>query len=103
MTKASEVKGGALIAAQEKSGATVREFAESQGITPATLYWWRSELKRRAGKLVPVRVVEPDVEVNRRSVDRPGFELEVDDSMTLRIPAGFDEGELRRVLTALRC
>ena len=31
------------------------------------------------------------------------FELRVDDGMTLHIPAGFDEGELRRLIRALRC
>ena len=103
MTKTSESKWRALIKAQEKSGQTVRDFAESRGITPTTLYWWRSELKRRVTKLVPVEVVEQDIVVDHRDGDGPGFELEVDRKMTLRIPAGFDAAELRRLLSALRC
>ena len=42
MTKTTEAKWRALIAAQEKNGLTVREFAELRGITAATLCWWRS-------------------------------------------------------------
>lgn len=103
MTKTSESKWRALIKAQEKSGQTVRDFAESRGITPTTLYWWRSELKRRGTKLVPVEIVEHDIVVDAHDSVAPGFELEVDRTMTLRIPTGFDATELRRLLSALRC
>jgi hypothetical protein len=40
MTKTGEAKWRALIAAQEKSGLGVREFAEGRGLAPATMYWW---------------------------------------------------------------
>ncbi len=36
-----------LVKAQERSGLSIREFAEGEGITVQTLYWWRSELRRR--------------------------------------------------------
>ena len=103
MTKSSESKWRALIAEQEQSSLTVREFAEIRGITPTTLYWWRSELKRRGVGLVAVRVVDDSATGESRSTDHPSFELQVGNSMTLRIPAGFNEIDLRRVLTALRC
>ena len=82
---------------------TVRDFAASRGITRATLYWWRSRLGRRrqAADLVPVEVVEHDIE--RRSPHDASFELHVGGSVVLRVPAGFDEGELRRLVRALRC
>jgi transposase-like protein len=103
MTKTSESKWRALIAEQEKSSLTVREFAEIRGITPTTLYWWRSELKRRSGRLVAVQVVDHDTVAESRGTDHPELELDVGNSMTLRIPSGFDEVDLRRVLMALRC
>lgn len=81
----------------------MREFAASEGIAAATLYWWRSRLRSRDGtKLVPVEVVErrsdPD---SGASTD--GFEVQIDGTTTLRVPASFDEAELRRLIRVLRC
>jgi hypothetical protein len=97
MTKNAESKWRALIAEQQRSGLSVREFAASRDLAATTLYWWRSELKRPRADLVPVEIVEPE------PADLPGYELSVGDSMTLRIPPGFDEAELRRLVAALRC
>jgi transposase-like protein len=103
MTKTTESKWRALIAAQGKSGLSVREFAGLRGLSAATMYWWRSRLRRDRTHLVPVEVVEGrgvDCEADRPAV---AFELRVDDAMTLRIPVNFDEAELRRLVRALRC
>lgn len=103
MTKTTEAKWRRLISAQSKSGLTVREFAAAEGISPATLYWWRSKLRRddRGGtELVPVEVVEPGATLDAAPL---GFELQVDGAMTVRVPAGFDEVDLRRLIRALRC
>lgn len=105
MTKTTEAKWRRLIAAQSKSGLTVREFAAAEGITAATLYWWRSRLRRdrRDGtKLVPVEVVERRTDLDS-GASTDGFELQVDGVITLRVPTGFDEAELRRLIRALRC
>jgi transposase-like protein len=105
MTKTTESKWRALIAAQGKSGLSVREFAGLHGLSPATLYWWRSKLRRDRTLLVPVEVIEePDLDnagARGRRVD--SFELRIDDAMTLRIPSGFDECDLRRLIRSLRC
>ena len=103
MTKTSGSKWRALIAEHEKSSMTVREFAELRGITPTTLYGWRSELKRRGGGLVAVQVVDHAATAESRITDHPPLELDVVNSMTLRIPSGFNEVDLLRVLMALRC
>jgi hypothetical protein len=104
MTRATESKWRALIAEQERTGMKVREFAASRGITATTLYWWRSRLRRgpRSAHLVPVEIVEHDIE---QSVARgESFELHIDGGLLLlRIPGGFDEAELRRLVRALRC
>lgn len=102
MTKTAESKWRALIRAQEKSGQSVREFAASRGIASGTLYWWRSELRRRESKLVPVEVVEHELRPSPTQIDDRGFELVVGD-MRLRIPHGFDAAELRRLISALAC
>jgi transposase-like protein len=100
MTKTSKKEWRRVIAAQERSGLTVREFAEGQGINPTTLYWWRSRL-RREGRLVPVEVVEQDVP--QGGMGERCFEVQLDSAVTLRVPANFDEAELRRLVRALRC
>jgi hypothetical protein len=92
MTKTAEDRWRGLIAAQEKSGLGVREFAASRGLAPATVYWWRCRLRDRPAALVPAS----------GSPTREPFELSLG-SMTLRIPAGFDEHDLRRLVRALRC
>jgi transposase-like protein len=101
MTKTSEDKWRGLIAAQEKSGMGVREFAESRGLSPATMYWWRSRLRERTPSLVPVAVTAPEIAA-RIAATTAAFELEIG-AMVLRIPAGFDEVDLQRLLRALRC
>jgi transposase-like protein len=103
MTSTSETKWRRLIAAQEKSGLPVREFAATRGVSPTTLYWWRSKLRRDRVELVPVEVVGRDVASDQDSTVAPCFELQVNRSTTLRIPPGFDEGELRRLLRVVRC
>lgn len=60
MTKTNEDKWRSLIAAQEKSGLGVRDFAASHGLAPATMYWWRCRLRDRSTALVPVTVVGRD-------------------------------------------
>jgi len=65
LEKTGEEKWRALIAAQEKSGLGVREFAESRGLAPATMYWWRCRLRERSTSLVPVAVVDDEVAVGR--------------------------------------
>ena len=102
MTKTTEAKWRRLIAEQEESGLTVREFAASRGIPATTVYWWRSKLQRARTTLVPVEVVDRD-EVGHQGTADACFELHVDSSMTVRVPPGFSETELRRLLQALRC
>jgi hypothetical protein len=81
-----------------------RSFAEARGIVPATMDWWRARLRRGAeAELVPVEVVADDIDTRRRDATPCSVELQVDASTTLRIQAGFDEAELRRLLRVLRC
>lgn len=103
MREATESKWRSLIAAQQRSGMTVRAFAELRGTVPATMYWWRAQLRRgAAADLVPVEVVDGS-EPASCGAEPCGFKLRVDALMTLKIPAGFDEAELLRLLRVLRC
>lgn len=99
MKNTAAARWRALIAAQEKSGQGVREFAAARDLNAATLYWWRSRLRQREAALVPVTVIDRSEAPDTAS---GAFELELGEVL-LRIPAGFAESDLRRVLQALRC
>src|SRR5262245_19320403 len=103
MTKTTERKWRKLIAEQEESGLSAREFAESRGILATTLYWWRSRLRREATRLVPVEIVDTESHFEQGNNSGACFEILVDRSLTLRVPPGFSEAELRRLLMAVRC
>lgn len=45
-TQKTESRWRALIREQESSGRTVQDFARTRGISAASLYWWRSRLRR---------------------------------------------------------
>jgi len=66
------------------------------------MYWWRSELRRRDAKLVPVEVVAHELRASPPDVGDRSFELVVGE-MRLLIPHGFDAAELRRLIAALTC
>jgi len=105
-----------LVADQERSGLSVREFAESRGLSPWSLYGWRSRLGRarrgsrkpggeggrqreRAQELVAVEIVGR--EEGGRGPSGGEFELELG-GVVVRVPRGFDESELRRLMSAVR-
>ena len=104
MTKSAEGKWRSLIAEQEQSGLSARAFAESRGLSTTTLYWWRNQLKRpRRPDLVAVRLADAAPETASLPADPLPFELVLDQRTVLRIPRGFDEADLSRLLRALRC
>lgn len=96
----AEARWRSLILAQQRSGSSVREFAAARGISAVTFYWWRRRLRQREGDLVAVQVVDRAM---KPAGHGSGFELRIGDAMTLQIPPGFDEAELRRVVQVLRC
>ena len=54
-------------------------------------------------KLVPVEIVDLDSDAEQGKDSGICFEVQVDKSLTVRVPRGFCESELRRLLMALRC
>jgi hypothetical protein len=115
--ESTEKRWRRLIAEQERSGLNVREFAEARGLSPWSLYGWRSRLGRagRGGRksgrgggrrrekveeLVAVEIVGG--EAADRGPSGGEFELELGEGVLVRIPRGFDETELRRLVSAVR-
>jgi transposase len=87
------------IAAQGRSGMSVKQFCREQGLTECSFYAWRKRLQERG----PVRFAL--VERSARRQDRTteaALELVLASGARLRISSGVDAATLRIVLDALR-
>jgi hypothetical protein len=90
-----------LLLELEESGETVVAFANRRGVSAQTVYGWKKRRKppgdqRSKRELVRVMVAgsEPATSI--------AYELVLDGFGTIRVPSGFDEGDLVRLLRALR-
>jgi hypothetical protein len=100
--KVAASKGGEWaerIAAQERSGMSVKHFCKEQGLTECSFYAWRKRLQEKA----PVRFALVDRRGARQgSASEAALELMLTTGERLRIGAGVDTATLRTVLDALR-
>jgi transposase-like protein len=91
-----------IVAEFRRSGLTQARFAASVGVSAQALSRWVSKLgdKETEGALasqrVAVQVFDP------AAPSRAVFELAFGSKLSLRVPVGFDEGELRRLVAILR-
>jgi hypothetical protein len=87
------------IAAQRRSGMSVKRFCKEQGLTEYSFYAWRKRLQESG----PVRfaLVERNVRRQERTAE-PALELVFATGERLRIGAGVDTATLRTVLDLLR-
>jgi len=87
------------IAAQERSGISVKRFCEEQRLTEQSFYMWRKRLRKQR----PMRfaLVETGGAGQEGAVES-GLELVLATGERLRIGAGVDLMTLRRVLETLR-
>jgi hypothetical protein len=108
-TKETETRWRAVVREQERSGESVADFARSRGISPSTLYWWRSSLKRRRGpRRGGPRLAEITLVSSGGVIERGGgamFELVLGCGRRVRVPSVFDPDSLQRLLGVLerRC
>ena len=88
------------IAAQGRSGMSVKQFCKEQGLTECSFYAWRKRLQNESG---PVRfaLVERSARRQERTAE-PVLELVLATGERLRIGAGVDIATLRSVLDVLR-
>lgn len=96
----AEARWRRLAAEQERSGLSPAEFAARHGFKVATLYWWRSRLKRidrTTPRIVPIELVGEA----QGGASEAVFELELRGARVLRVPRGFDERELLRLIGVL--
>lgn len=91
----------------ERSGLTLREYAQQRGIALSTLSWWRRVLRgasEEAGKGVAAEkaVVFTEVLQPANAKRMPAVvEVVVPSGHVVRVPAGADTATLQRVLQAL--
>jgi hypothetical protein len=86
------------IAAQERSGKSVKQFCTEQGLTEQSFYYWRKRLQTPAS----MRFALVEAEPRRGTADYALLELVLTTGEQLRISAGVDAATLRQVLEALR-
>jgi hypothetical protein len=87
------------IAAQQRSGISVKQFCKEQGLTEYSFYAWR----RRLQKKEPVRFALVDRRAARQEpASEAALELVLATGERLRIGAGVDAATLRTVLEAVR-
>lgn len=88
------------IAAQGRSGLSVKQFCNEQGLTECSFYAWRKRLRNESG---PVRfaLVERSARRQERMAEA-ALELVLATGERLRIGAGVDIATLRSVLDVLR-
>ena len=87
------------IAAQQRSGMSVKQFCKEQGLTEYSFYAWRKRFQERG----PVRfaLVERSARRQERTAE-PALELLLATGERLRIGHGVDFTTLRTVLDMLR-
>src|ERR1700682_5999878 len=87
------------IAAQQRSGTSVKQFCKERGLTEYSFYAWRKRLQERG----PVRfaLVERSARRQERTAEAT-LELVLATGERLRIGAGVDTATLRAVLDVLR-
>jgi hypothetical protein len=87
------------IAAQQRSGMSVKQFCKEEGLTEYSFYTWRKRLQKKE----PVRFALVDRRVVQQELGREAaLELVMASGERLRIGAGADAATVRMVLEALR-
>jgi hypothetical protein len=87
------------IAAQQRSGISVKQFCQEQGLTEYSFYAWRKRLQKKE----PVRFALVDRRVaGQESATEGALELVLATGERLRIGAGVDAATLRTVVEVLR-
>ena len=86
------------IAAQQRTGVSVKQFCKEQGLTECSFYAWRKRLQQTG----PVRFALVDRSPRQEGSREATLELVLTTGERLRISAGVDAATLRTVLDVLR-
>ena len=100
-----------LLAQQQESGLTIKEFCSNQGIAPATFHYWKKKLRKKPGRkeFIPL-VVKTGTSLGTTSngnnphalhsgLERKAlFELVYPNGTLLRITSDLDLAHLRTLI-----
>jgi len=99
------------IARWQQSKMSAEEYAPLEGVRPSSLKWWRWRLggearratmpvpaKRRARKAAFIEVSEAGPALKAAAQTSLRFEVVLRNGRVVRVPSGFGDGELARVL-----
>jgi hypothetical protein len=83
------------------SGLSLRAFGAREGVSYSKLQYWHRKFRdakseQRKGELTPIRVVSGEADPEPQV-----FEVCLANGVGLGVPAGFDEGELQRLIGVL--
>ena len=112
----------AIFEEAEERGVPLAQIAVEMDISPGTLSWWKSEIRRREALRHGVRVkrknrraeesidfvpieLATEVEKSAAAISAPEgwcFEVALPGGATVRIPGEFEEAALARVVRAVR-
>ena len=87
-----------LVEESQASDLTQKGFAEQRGLSPTTLSWWASRLRREAQEQTALVAVDVVRDAPTCTVD---FRVELARGRTVVVPAAFDTAALRRLVAAL--
>lgn len=97
--RVTAAESDALLEEQKTSELSISAFAKSKDVPPWSIYNAGARARKKAmSKFAEVSVVPP---LNSPSPREPELELVLPSGLTLRVPSGFDEVALRRLLGVL--
>jgi len=96
-----------LLEQAERSNLSLAEFSRRQGLHPNTLAWWRRRLREIAGANAGARTRFVEVELGGAGagygkVAPRIYEIVLPDGTVVRVPEGFEEQSLDRLLRVVR-
>jgi hypothetical protein len=107
-TSAAEAKWAKRVARLERSGVSSRTFAAREGLKAGSVSYWKWRLSQRGrarpAAVAPLRFVELTGRQGPSAAPAPpapGFEVVLATGRKVRVPGGFDAGELGRLVAVL--
>lgn len=104
---AAEARWAKRVERLERSGLSLRAFAEREGLKRGSLSCWKWKLAGRRGRrrpaspsVAPLRFVELTAKA-ASPAGAVGFEVVLASGRRVRVPGGFDAGELSRLVQVL--
>jgi transcriptional regulator with XRE-family HTH domain len=90
-----------VLAAAAESGLSVREFAARNGLVPQRLERWQRKLASARPSAATFVEIAPVLAGSGVRASASGFEVVLRSGRVVRVGAGFDAGELRRLLAVV--